>query len=54
MLFASWRRNSKLAIPDLENGVVRIAFAFLDLDPAQAFEGHLLHFLGDRVIAVSG
>src|SRR6266403_1526951 len=54
LLFSDWRQDAYLAVPDLENGLVWITVAVPDLDAMQPFDRNLVHFIGDRVIAVSG
>lgn len=53
-LFADRRQDAYLAIPDLKNGVVGIAFVVLDLDPMQTLDRNLVHFVGNCMIAVPG
>jgi hypothetical protein len=43
-----------MQIPDLKNGFVRIAMVVSNVDAMQAFDRDLFHFVGDRVIAISG
>ncbi|MGY3532308.1 hypothetical protein [Bradyrhizobium sp. USDA 4452] len=53
-LFADRRQDAYLAVPDLKNGVVGIAFVVLDLDPMQTLDRNLVHFVGNCMIAVPG
>jgi hypothetical protein len=52
-LLSDRRQDANLAIPDLENGFVRIAVAVSNVDAMQRFGRDLLHLVGDRVIAVA-
>src|SRR5258708_18635880 len=52
LMFSDWRQDAYLAVPDLENGLVWIILSVPDLDAMQPFDRNLVHFVGDRVIAV--
>jgi hypothetical protein len=48
-LLSDRRQDANLAIPDLENGFVRIAVAVSNVDAMQRFGRDLCHLVGDRV-----
>ncbi len=54
LLLADRRRNPKLAETNFETLFVRVASVILDLDPMQAFDRNLVHFVGSCMNAVPG
>jgi len=53
LLLSDRRQDANLAIPNLKNGLVGIVVAVSDFDAMEAFDGDLVHFVGDRVIPIS-
>ena len=54
LLLSDRRQDAYLAIPYLEDGFIGIAIFIPDVNTMPAFDGDLVHFIGDRVISVSG
>lgn len=53
-LFPDRRHDANLAISDLKNSFVGLSVAISDVDAMQPFDSDLIHFVGNRVIPVSG
>ena len=53
VLFSDWRQNSNRSIPDLENGLIRIAVSVSHFDAMQSLDCDLIHLVGDRVTSIS-
>ena len=53
-LFPDRRHDAKFAISDLKNSFVGLSVAISDVDAMQPFDSDLIHFVGNRVIPVSG
>src|SRR5689334_12480022 len=51
-MFADRRKDTNLAIPDLQNCLIWIAMTVPDFDAIQSFDGDLTHFVGNRVVSI--
>jgi hypothetical protein len=54
LLLTDRRQDTNPAILHLQDSLRRITIVVADLDAVKTFDLHVIHFIGDRVIAVSG